>query len=65
MFIFMHFEKVILRWDGISTIVSLLSAALYILSRVVMMGEVFATLRGEEAAIYDTSEYSAYWLPFL
>ena len=65
MLIFMHFEKVVLRWDGFSTFVSLGSAVLYILSRIVMMGEVFAALRGEESAIYDTYAYSAYWLPFL
>lgn len=65
MLIFMHFEKVLLRWDGFVTIVSLASPVLYLLSRVVMIGEVFAALRGEESRIYDTYQYSAYWLPFL
>lgn len=65
MLVFMHFEKVVLRWDGLLTIVSLASPALYLLSRIVMIGQVFAALRGEESAIYDTYEYSAYWLPFL
>lgn len=65
MLIFMHFEKVVLRWDGILTIISIGSPAFYLLSRVVMIGEVFAALRGEEAAIYDTYAYSAYWIPFL
>jgi hypothetical protein len=65
MLIFMHFEKVRLRWDGFVTIVSLASPALYLLSRVVMIGEVFVALRGEESGIYDTYQYSAYWLPFL
>ncbi|KAJ5097266.1 hypothetical protein N7456_007987 [Penicillium angulare] len=62
MLIFMHFEKVVLRWDGPLTIISLASPALYLLSRVFMMGEVFAALRGEEPSIYDTFESSAYWL---
>lgn len=65
MLVFMHFEKVVLRWDGPLTIVSLASPALYLLSRIVMIGQVFAALRGEESAIYDTYKYSAYWLPFL
>lgn len=64
MFVFMHFEKVVLRWEGPLTIVSLVSPALYLLSRIIMMGEVFAALRGEAPAIYNTYEYSAYWLPF-
>lgn len=57
MLIFMHFEKVILRWDGILTIVSLSSPVFYLLSRIVMKGEVFAVLRAADLAIYDTYEY--------
>lgn len=64
MFVFMHFEKVVLRWAGPLTIVSLASPAFYVLSRIIMIGEVFAALRGEAPAIYNTYEYSAYWLPF-
>ncbi|RAK75789.1 uncharacterized protein BO72DRAFT_487276 [Aspergillus fijiensis CBS 313.89] len=65
MLVFMHFEKVVLRWEGIVTIVSLSSPALYLLSRMVMMGEVFAALRAEEPAIYDTYEVSSYWVHLL
>lgn len=64
MFVFMHFEKVVLRCGGPLTIASLASPAFYLLSRIIMMGEVFAALRGEAPAIYNTYEYSAYWLPF-
>ncbi|KAJ6013696.1 hypothetical protein N7540_008287 [Penicillium herquei] len=65
MLIFMHFEKVVVRWDGVLTIISLASPAIYLLSRIVMIGEAFAALRGEESAIYDTYQYSLYWLSFL
>ncbi|CAI7627574.1 unnamed protein product [Penicillium glandicola] len=65
MLIFMHFEKVVLRWDGILTLFSLSSPVFYLLSRIVMMGEAFAVLRAADPAIYNTYEYSAYWLPFL
>ncbi|CAG8021305.1 unnamed protein product [Penicillium salamii] len=65
MLIFMHFEKVVLRWGGFLTLISIASPAFYLLSRVVMIGGVFAALRGEESTIYDTYENSAYWIPFL
>ncbi|KAJ5154967.1 uncharacterized protein N7500_010406 [Penicillium coprophilum] len=65
MLIFMHFEKVVLRWDGILTLFSLSSPVFYLLSRIIMMGEVFAVLRGADPGVYDTYEYSVYWLPFL
>jgi hypothetical protein len=47
MIIFMHFKKVVFRWGGPLTIISLVSPGLYFVSRVVMMGQVFAALRGE------------------
>lgn len=65
MIIFMHFEKVVLRWDGIVTIISLVSVGLYFLSRILMMGEVFAALRAEDPSIYDTVQVSTYWVHFL
>ncbi|CAG7918041.1 unnamed protein product [Penicillium olsonii] len=65
MLIFMHFEKVVLRWGGVLTMISIASPAFYLLSRIVMIGGVFAALRAEGSAIYDTYEYSAYWIPFL
>ena len=65
MLIFMHFEKVVLRWGGLLTILSLSSPALYVTSRIVMMGEVFAALRAEDPAIYDTYGFSDFWMPLL
>jgi hypothetical protein len=62
---FMHFEKVVLRWGGLLTMISLLSPALYFASRVVMIGEVIAAFRAEEAAIYKTYEISNYWIHLL
>ncbi|QGA20754.1 hypothetical protein EYB26_008462 [Talaromyces marneffei] len=62
MIIFMHFEKVVLRWDGLVTIISLTSVGLYFLSRILMMAEVFAALRAEDPSIYDTVQVSTYWV---
>jgi len=61
MLIFMHFEKVVLRWNGVLAIISIVSPGVYFLSRILMMGEVFAALRAEEPAIYDTYNVSTYW----
>ncbi|KAJ5895434.1 hypothetical protein N7495_007125 [Penicillium taxi] len=65
MLIFMHFEKVVLRWSGILTVISLASPLFYLISRILMIGEVFAALRGEQPAIYDTGKYSNDWFSFL
>ena len=65
MLVFMHFEKVIFRWGGPLTMISLLSPALYFASRIVMMGEVFAALRREDPAIYETYVVSTYWIHLL
>jgi len=61
MLIFMHFEKVVLHWNGVLTIISIVSPGVYFLSRILMMGEVFAALRAEAPAVYDTYEVSTYW----
>ncbi|KFY32547.1 hypothetical protein V493_00098 [Pseudogymnoascus sp. VKM F-4281 (FW-2241)] len=63
--IFMHFKKVVFRWGGPLTIISLVSPVLYFVSRVVMMGQAFAALRSEDPAIYDTYEVSTYWVHIL
>ena len=42
-----------------------LVSALYVTSRIVMMGEVFAALRAEDPAIYDTYGFSDFWMPLL
>jgi hypothetical protein len=61
----MHFEKVVFRWGGPLTIISLVSPGLYFASRIVIMGQVFAALRAESPAIYDTYEVSTYWVHLL
>lgn len=65
MLVFMHFEKVTFRWDGLLTVVSIMSPGLYFLSRVLMIGEVFAALRAESEAVYRTYEVSTYWIHLL
>jgi hypothetical protein len=65
MIIFMHFKKVVFRWGGPLTIISLVSPGLYFVSRVVMIGQVFAALRAEDPAIYNTYEVSTYWVHFM
>ncbi|KFY17601.1 hypothetical protein V492_00543 [Pseudogymnoascus sp. VKM F-4246] len=59
--IFIHFEKVVFSWGGPLTIISIVSPGLYFMSRVVMIGQVFAALRAEDPAVYDTYEVSTYW----
>lgn len=65
MLVFMQFEKVVLRWGGPLTIISLVSPALYLLSRIVMIGGVFAAFRASDPAIYDTYVVSTYWIHIL
>ncbi|MCJ1393768.1 hypothetical protein MMC18_006644 [Xylographa bjoerkii] len=48
--IFIHFEKVLFRWGGPRTMISLLTPALYLLSRVVMAGGVIASFRASDPA---------------
>ena len=65
MLIFMQFEKVILRWGGPLTMISLVSPVLYFLSRIVMIGGVVAAFRASDPAIYDTYSVSTYWIHIL
>jgi hypothetical protein len=65
MLVFMHFEKVVFRWGGLMTIISLLSPALYLLSRIVMIGGVIAAFRAADPEIYDTYVVSSYWVHVL
>jgi hypothetical protein len=51
MLIFMHFEKVVLGWDGILTVISILSPALYLVRRVVMMAGLIAYFRAVQPGI--------------
>lgn len=65
MLIFMQFEKVVFRWGGPLTMISLVSPALYLLSRIVMMGGVLAAFRASDPAIYKTYIVSTYWIHIL
>ena len=65
MLIFMQFEKVVVRWGGPLTIISLISPVLYILSRIVMIGGVIAAFRASDPGIYDTYSVSTYWIHIL
>ena len=62
MLIFMQFEKVVLRWGGPMTIISLMSPALYFLSRIVMIAGVVAAFRASDPAVYETYQVSTYWI---
>ncbi|KAI4159456.1 MAG: hypothetical protein L6R39_000358 [Caloplaca ligustica] len=62
MLIFMQFEKVVLRWDGPLTVISLASPFIYLLSRIVMIGGVIAAFRASDPAIYNTYVVSTYWI---
>lgn len=52
--VFMQFEKVVLRWKDPITLVCLMSGGLYMLSRIVAVGEVFLSFRAADPAIYQT-----------
>jgi hypothetical protein len=65
MLVFMQFEKVVFRWGGPLTIISLVSPALYLLSRIVMIGGVIAAFRASDPAIYDAYVVSTYWVHIL
>lgn len=60
--IFMQFEKVVLRWGGPLTVISLVSPVVYLLSRIVMMGGVIAAFRAMDPSIYETYVASTYWV---
>lgn len=65
MLIFMQFEKVVLRWGGPLTMISLVSPVFYLPSRIVMMGGVIAAYRASDPAVYDTYSVSTYWIHIL
>ena len=60
--IFMHFEKVVFRWDGPMSLVKLSTPVLYLASRIVMTGGVIAAFRASDPGIYDTYVVSSYWI---
>lgn len=59
------FEKVVLRWGGPLTMISLVSPELYLLSRMVMIDSVIAAFRASDPAVYDTYVVSTYWVHIL
>ncbi|TVY33368.1 hypothetical protein LOCC1_G008044 [Lachnellula occidentalis] len=63
--IFMHFEKVVFRWGGPLTMISIISPALYLLGRLIMMAGVIAAFRASDPAIYETYVVSSYWIHML
>ncbi|MCJ1431026.1 hypothetical protein MMC27_000376 [Xylographa pallens] len=63
--IFMHFEKVVFRWGGPLIVISLLTPALYLISRIVIVGGVIAAFRASDPAVYDTYVVSTYWIHVL
>ena len=65
MLVFMQFDKVVVHWRGPLTLISLVSHAVYLLSRLVMMGSVAAAFRASDPAIYRTYVVSNYWLHVL
>lgn len=65
MLVFMHFEKVVLRWGGPQTTISIASPGLYMLSRVFTMAEDFTALRAEGPTIYCTYQVSTYLVDLL
>lgn len=65
MLIFMQFEKVVLRWGGPLTIISLVSPVVYLVSRIIMLGGVIAAFRASDPAIYETYSISTYWIHIL
>lgn len=60
----MQFRTISLRWEGLSTIVRIGSPLIYIISRILMMAQVFAALRAMPAKTYDTSVLWNYWFHF-
>lgn len=60
----MQFRTVSFRWDGPLTIIRVSSPILYVISRFMMMGEVFAALRAMPESTYETYEIWNYWFHF-
>jgi hypothetical protein len=58
----MQYEKVVLRWGGPLTLLSILSPAMYLMSRIVMIAGVIAAFRGMDPRIYQTYSVSTYWV---
>lgn len=62
MLIFMQYQKVVLRWGSPLTLISIASPVIYLLSRIIMIGGVFAAFRAMDPRIYDVYVVSNYWV---
>jgi hypothetical protein len=65
MLIFMHYEKVVLKWGGPLVLLSLISPVVYFITRVIMIAQAFASFRAMDIKVYDTYEVSTYWIHLL
>jgi len=65
MLIFMQYEKVVLKWGGPLTFLSLASSVIYLPSRIVMIAGVLAAFRAMNLRIYDTYVASTCWVHVL
>lgn len=62
MFVFMQFERVVVRRNDPWSLLKVFSPGLYILSRVVMFAEALVAFRSADPAVYDTIVISSYWI---
>ena len=62
MLIFMQYPKIVLRWGGPLVLLSIVSPVVYLLTRVIMIAQAFASLRATDVKVYDTYEVSTYWV---
>lgn len=62
MLVFMQFEKLVIGMRDPLTIVKIFLPALYIVTRVVLLGGAIAAFRAMDPAVYNTYVASSYWL---
>lgn len=62
MLIFMQFETVVVRKSNPLTFLKAVPPALYLVSRMILLGEAVAALRASNPAVYETFVLSNYWL---
>ncbi|CAK1360620.1 uncharacterized protein RHO25_003916 [Cercospora beticola] len=62
MLVFMQFEKVVFRWRDPLMLIKILSPALYLITRVIMLVGAFAAFRAADPKIYDTYVMSSFWV---
>ncbi|KAF3093061.1 hypothetical protein TWF569_005900 [Orbilia oligospora] len=63
--VFMHYPRVVLKWGGPVTMLSIISPAIYLLSRIVMIAGAIAAFRRADPALYETYVVSDYWIHIL